>query len=141
MKKLIYSLFCLFVTFATFAQADTTKYNEPSKQIEDSIFVVVDVLAEFPGGKEALFNFFADNINLPSIVVKDSLSGKSIMKFVIEIDGSFSNVAVIRRMEGCPECDAEVVRVMKMMPKWSPSKKNGKLVPSYFTAPFEFSYK
>jgi len=142
MKKLIYCLLCLFVTFATFAQADTTKHNEPSKQIEDSIFVVVDVLAEFSGGREELSNFLSNNINIPAVVKKKSLNGgKNVIKFVIEIDGSVSNVTLVRRMEGCPECDDEAMKAVKMMPKWTPAKKDGKIVRSRFILPIEFWYK
>lgn len=122
------------MAFATFAQADTTKRDE-------DVIVFIDVLAEFPGGRKELLKFLSENIKVPDVVIKDSLDGRSVLQCVIEIDGSVSNIILVRKMKGCPECDAEAVRVVRMMPKWIPAEKYGKPVSSPYTIPIDFSYK
>lgn len=97
--------------------------------------------AEFLGGRKELIKFLSDNINLPPVVAKDSLSSKSIVRFVIDTNGYVSSITVVKPMTGCPECDEEVIRVIKMMPKWHPARKNGKFIPHYFTLPIEFKSK
>lgn len=140
MKKLIYSLLCSLVTFATFAQADTTKRDEvpktPSGIIENSN--IVDVMAEFPGGRKEMVKFLGNKIKVPAVVIKDSLNGQSVIKFAVETDGSISNVTISKSMAGCPECDTEAVRVIKMMPNWTPAELDGKPVRIYFVLPIRF---
>ncbi len=140
MKKLIYSLFCLFVTFATFAQADTTKRDEvpktPSGIIED--FGIPEVMAEFPGGRKEMVKFLSENIKVPTVVIKDSLNGQSVIKFAVEIDGSISDIILARGMKGCSECDAEAIRAVKLMPKWIPAELSGKPKRSYYVLPIRF---
>lgn len=135
MKNLIYAILSLFVSCATFAQADTTRYEYP---LDEHVETVVDAIAEFPGGRAEMFKFISTNIKYPEVAKKNKLSGKSVVKFTIDIDGSISDVKIIRPMETCPECDAEAIRVVKTMPNWTPAKKAGKTVKSYYVLPFQF---
>lgn len=92
---------------------------------------VVDELAKFPGGMEALRQFIADNIDLNMI---DGTSKVS-LKFVVDTDGSISSVIVTRNTEDCKSCEKAAVKVVKGMPKWTPGKVNGEPVRSYYRLP------
>lgn len=103
------------------------------------IETVVDEMAEFPGGRRALVKFLVENIQYPDIARELGLSGKAVLKFVVNTDGTIKTVSVVRGMKDCKECDNEAVRVVRKMPRWAPAKKGGKTVPSYFILPVEFS--
>lgn len=105
----------------------------------DEIETVVDEQAEYPGGRGALIKYLSERIQYPDIARELGLSGKSILQFVVNADGSISNVKVVKGMKDCKECDAEAMRVVKTMPKWTPGKKGGKAVRSYFTLPVQFA--
>lgn len=111
-----------------------TKIDEPKPTIE----TVVDELAEYPGGRKALLKFLGENIQYPDIARELGLSGKAVLKFVVGVDGKISSVSVIRGVKDCKECDNEAIRVIRKMQPWAPAKKNGRVVPSYFTLPVEF---
>lgn len=99
---------------------------------------VVDEPAEFPGGKPGLKKFLEDNLRYPELEASEGIGGKVYLRFVVSSDGEISRVNVIRKIEDCPNCDKEAIRVVKKMPKWKPGKKNGKEVDSYFNLPITF---
>lgn len=96
----------------------------------------VDIPAEFPGGINKARQFIANNIKYPDEAVENGVNGTVQVKFTIELDGSISNITILRKLGY--GCDEEVIRVLKRMPKWSPAQLNGKNVRSYFTMPVSF---
>ena len=102
----------------------------------DSIYQIVDQMPEFPGGTEALLKFVANNVKYPEKAKDEEISGRVFISFVIEKDGSVSNVEVKRGIGG--GCDDEAVRVVKAMPKWKPGKKDGKPVRVSYMLPVNF---
>ena len=96
----------------------------------------VDIPAEFPGGINNARQFLANNIQYPDEAVENGVNGTVQVKFTVELDGSISNIQIVRKLGY--GCDEEVIRVLKRMPKWSPAKLNGKNVRSYFTMPISF---
>jgi protein TonB len=114
--------------------------GEPILYVEDSnlVFQLVDVAAEFPGGREALFKYLATTIQYPPSAVKKKLEGKCYIQFVVEKNGTVSNPKIIRGVTDCPECDAEALRVVSIMPKWKPGEVDGKPVRSNFNLPVMF---
>lgn len=105
---------------------------------KNDIETFVDEEAGFPGGKAKLNKFLGDNLRYPPIAEENGIQGKVTVKFVVSLDGSISDVNVLRGVKGCKECDAEAVRVIKKMPAWVPAKKNGVSVKAYFTMPITF---
>lgn len=105
---------------------------------ENGIYRIVDEVAIFRGGKDALPKFLAQNLNYPQIAIEEGIQGKCFIRFVIDKKGKISNVEVLKGVTNCPECDAEAVRVVSKMPKWKPAKVNGKKVDSYFNLPITF---
>ncbi len=104
---------------------------------EQEIFTVVESMPEFPGGMGALMTYLAKNIKYPPLAKESGIQGKVFINFVVEPDGSISNVKVLRGIGG--GCDEEAVRVVKNMPKWKPGMQRGKPVRVSFNLPVKFT--
>ena len=103
---------------------------------EDTVYQTVEEMPEFPDGIEGLMDYVAQNVKYPESAKENNLQGRVIVKFVIEKDGSVSNVEVGRGWGN--ELDDEAVRVAKAMPKWKPGKQDGKPVRVSFMLPINF---
>ena len=107
------------------------------KEVKDEpIFQVVEEMPEFPGGLAEAMKFLAKNINYPVAAQQAKIEGRVIVQFVVEKDGSVSDVKVMRGVNS--ELDAEAIRVVSMMPKWIPGKQRGKAVAVKYTMPIMF---
>ena len=109
---------------------DTTDIELKSGPVE-----IPDEDAEYPGGFPAMMKFIQNKFRVPAIAIEAGYSGKCYLKFVVEKNGSINSIKVVRGIAGCPECDKEAIRVLKMMPEWKPGKVKGKAVSSYFNLP------
>lgn len=109
---------------------------EPPKHEEeqDKIFEVVEQHPQFPGG--SVNGWLADHIKYPVVAAENGISGRVVVQFVVERDGSVSQVRVVRGVD--PSLDKEAQRVISSMPKWIPGKQNGQAVRSRFTVPVTF---
>lgn len=105
---------------------------------EEEIFTVVEQPAEFPGGMKAMYEWLSENINYPRISRDNNSSGRSIMRFVVNADGSIQNIQVVKS-SGDMYLDKEAERVIGAMPKWNPGKQAGRAVRCWFTLPVRFS--
>lgn len=104
---------------------------------EDVVFVVVEQMPEFPGGQQGLFRFLCENVKYPVIAQESGIQGRVICEFVVNKDGSISDIKVIRS-GGDASLDKEAVRVIKAMPKWKPGMQRGKPVRVKYTVPVHF---
>ena len=104
---------------------------------EAEIFTVVESMPEFPGGQGKLMQYLAKNIEYPQIARESGIQGRVFVTFVVEKDGSVTDVRVLRGIGG--GCDEEAVRVVKSMPKWVPGKQRGKPVRVQFNLPVKFT--
>ena len=102
------------------------------------VYAIVEEMPQFPGDIAGLMAYLKSNIVYPKIASDNNLSGKSFIKFVITATGKVENAVVLKGMPGCPECDQEALRVVKMMPDWKPGKVEGRAVNSYFNLPVSF---
>lgn len=118
--------------------------SEPVKKVIQTIDppeLFVDEPAEFPGGYAEMMKYFGKNMRYPEIALQAGIEGKANMQFVVEKNGSISNVNVQTGVRNCPECDKEATRVIKAMPQWKPGKINGRVVRSYYSMPIAFKIK
>jgi protein TonB len=108
--------------------------------IGDSIegFPNVEVEPQFPGGIADLKRFLASNINYPQRALEEGLMGKCYTQFLVNEDGTITDLVVMRGVPNCPECDAEAIRVIKLMPKWIPGKVDGKTTKMKYSLPVVF---
>lgn len=140
MKNNILLLLVLFLTANSWSQDAPPPPPTPTRAVEDSNYVYqfVDVEAEFPGGREELLKYLASTIQYPKKAAELKLGGKCYIQFVVEKDGTITNPKIIRGVPDFPECDAEALRVVRLMPKWKPGEVGGKVVRSNFTLPVIF---
>ena len=104
---------------------------------EETIYNVVEDQPEFPGGMQALMKYLRDNIKYPSISRQNNSQGRAYINFVVNTDGSITDVEVMKGT-GDVYLDKEAVRVVSGMPKWKPGKQQGKTVRVKYTLPVMF---
>ncbi len=126
-------------------KTDETVYEFSTKDItnikikkvdNDSIYQIVEVMPEFPGGTEKMMDYLSKNIKYPEAAKEKGISGRVFLSFVIEKDGAVSNVKVAKGIG--KECDDEALRVVKAMPKWKPGLQKGKPVRVNYMLPIFF---
>lgn len=130
MNKYIFSLICFFFMMALPMNAQ----SESSTKVYDE----VDEMPSFPGGLNGLMTFLAQNMVYPVTAQENGVQGRVIISFVVETDGSITDVKVARSVD--PSLDREAMRVVKAMPKWMPGKKDGKPVRVKYTVPMVFHF-
>ena len=110
--------------------------NSSNSENNVEIYEIVEEMPSFNGGMDALVKFFEANLKCPQNVDKESSNGEVICNFIINEDGSISDIRVKKKKQLHPLWDAEVVRVISTMPKWNPGKHDGKPVKVEFSLPF-----
>lgn len=108
----------------------------PKPEVSTKVFDVVEEMPSFPGGQGALMSYLASNIEYPVVAQENGVQGRVIVSFVVERDGSISDVRVARSVD--PSLDREAQRVVKSMPRWKPGKQNGSAVRVKYTVPVVF---
>ena len=103
---------------------------------KEKVYQVVEQQPSFPGGREELFKYLAYNVKYPIDAAENKIEGRVLVTFVVEHDGSISNVNVANSVY--PSLDKESIRVVSGMPKWIPGKANGKTVRVKYTIPITF---
>lgn len=106
-------------------------YDKPEKP-----FDVVEQMPEFPGGMPELMKFLQENVKYPEEAMKNGIQGRVLIQFIVEKDGSISEAKVIKKVNEL--LDAEALRVIGEMPKWTPGKQKGQEVRVKFVLPVTF---
>ncbi|GAB3267225.1 TonB family protein [Larkinella harenae] len=119
------------------ANFDDLLRRKPVDDGKGEIFTVVERNPEFPGGMAGLGKFIKDNMQYPEAAKRAQVSGKVFLSFVINTDGSFQDVQVLKGIGF--GADEEAVRVVKSMPRWKPATQNGKLVRVKYNLPIRFA--
>ena len=111
---------------------------EPPKHVveETKIFTVVEQMPMYPGGDAALMGYLRDNIKYPTVAAENGVQGRVVVGFVVERDGSITDVNILRGVD--PSLDREAMRVVKSMPRWNPGKQNGSAVRVKYQVPVSF---
>ncbi len=104
---------------------------------EAEIFTVVESMPKFPGGPAAMMQYLGKNIEYPQMARESGIFGRVFVTFVVETDGSVTDIKVLRGIGG--GCDEEAIRVVTNMPKWIPGKQRGKPVRVQFNLPIKFT--
>jgi len=125
MKK-IALLFCLLL--AAFAEAQT-----------DDIVTIADQMPVFPGGDKAKAEFIRKNLQYPGIEKEYGVQGVAYVTFIVEKDGSITDVKCIRPVKNAPNLNREAVRLVKAMPKWQPGLQRNKPIRVQYILPIRFT--
>jgi protein TonB len=102
----------------------------------DEIFTSVEQQAEFPGGPRAFGAFLQKNLRYPSAAQRANVGGKVYVQFVVNTDGSIEDLQILKSVGF--GCDDEAIRIIKLVPRWTPGKQSGRPVRSRFTQPITF---
>lgn len=108
----------------------------PKHEEENKVFDIVEQQPLFPGGPAALIKYLSENTKYPVVAQENGVQGRVTVQFVVEKDGSISDVHVLRGVD--PSLDKEAVRVVKSMPRWTPGKQNGITVRVNYRVPVLF---
>ncbi|MFY0675439.1 MAG: energy transducer TonB [Bacteroidia bacterium] len=132
MKQALVFLFIMF-PFFSFAQ-------EPQEEPQEEVFQVVEKMPQFPGGQEALVKFLQTNIKYPEEDRKNGKEGKVYLQFIIEKDGSVTEVKPIGKVEewATKAMVDEAMRLINVMPNFEPGTQRGKPVRCKYTLPIVF---
>jgi len=114
---------------------ETVAQPEPKPEPE-KVFEVVEQMPSFPGGDKALMDFLSNNVKYPVVAQENGVQGRVVISFVVEKDGSITDVRVVRSVD--PSLDKEAARVVKSMPRWIPGKQNGAAVRVKYNVPVSF---
>lgn len=106
------------------------------KEEENKVFDVVEQMPSFPGGMAALMAYLQKSIKYPPVAEENGIQGRVVCTFVVERDGSVTDVRVAKSVD--PSLDKEAVRVVSAMPRWIPGKQNGQSVRVKYTLPVTF---
>ena len=113
----------------------TTKATKKTSA-NDKVYEVCEQMPIFPGGDAAMMKYLSENVKYPALAIKAQEQGRVVVSFTVEKDGAISDVKVARSVT--PSLDAEAVRVVKAMPKWTPGKQGGQLVRVRYNVPVSF---
>ncbi|MBK9390791.1 MAG: energy transducer TonB [Bacteroidetes bacterium] len=112
--------------------------NKTKASDEGMVYAEVDTLPVFKGGDQEILNFIMNNTTYPEKAKENNITGRVIVKFIVEKDCTVSGAEVLKGVD--PLLDAEALRVVSSMPKFeTPAKKDGKIVRVYFMVPITFS--
>lgn len=112
-------------------------FDAPEEEVAESIFQIVEVMPSPKGGLSAFYKYLNENLKYPSKAARMGIEGRVFLSFVVETDGSITDVQVMKGIGA--GCDEESVRVMKSAPKWNPGKQRGNAVRVRYSFPFVFT--
>ncbi len=148
-KKSSFSLVWVLIVSINLAQAQVNEKVEEPLSLEimeesptptnsDEVYTMFDLqqFPEFPGGLTAMNEYLATNMKYPKRAVENAVQGTVVLSFIVEKDGSLTNIKVVRDIGS--DCGKEAVRLVEAMPKWSPGYRNGQKARAKFTMPFRF---
>jgi periplasmic protein TonB len=134
MKRTIIVGITLLAIFS--GKAQTAPQDDNAKKTELLTFEKVEIESEFPGGTKGWYSFLSSHLVYPKKAVRKKIEGQVVAKFIVEKDGSLSNIEIV---SGPPELGQAVLDVLNQSPKWTPAVQNGKVVKSYKKQPINFS--
>ena len=121
---------------ALLLMVNTNAMAQSKKIANDKVLEKAEVMPQFPGGDQAMMKFVSENVQYPEEAKEKGISGRVMVGFIVEKDGSISDVKVVKGIGG--GCDEEAVRVVKAMSKWKPGKEKGKPVRVSYMMPIFF---
>lgn len=136
LNGLWWRLLTVMSVLAILLMVNTNAMAQNKKAANDKVLEKAEVMPEFPGGEQAMMKFVAENVQYPQEARDKEISGRVLVSFIVEKDGSIAEVKVVKGIGG--GCDEEAVRVVKAMPKWKPGKDKGKPVRVSYMMPFTF---
>ena len=114
----------------------TAESSAPKKVFTGKVYDIVEQMPSFPGGPAELMKWLSSHVQYPAIAIESCIQGTVIVAFIVEPDGSVSNVEIVRSVD--TDLDQEALRVVRQMPKWKAGKQDGSTVRVKFHLPIKF---
>ena len=130
---------CLLFFFFAFAINGTAQSGNATPGDSVKPYSLKEGMPEYPGGLEAMKKFISGSLKYPKEAEEKKITGTVIVGFVVDKDGSVKDAHIVKGLD--KSCDAEAVRIVKLMPKWKPGTQNGKPVIVPFNLPINFIIK
>jgi protein TonB len=118
-------------------ESDEDVEIEIEEEDDEEFFMVVENMPEFPGGDLGLMKYIQKNVKYPAIAKEYNITGKVYVSFIVDRSGSVTNVKIVRGVD--KNLDAEAMRVVKSLPRYTPGRQRGKAVRVMFTIPINFT--
>ena len=115
--------------------------NQVVEAVVEAPLTIVEQMPTFPGGEAEMMKYIQKNVSYPQMEKEGQIQGTCYVTFVVEKDGSITDVKVLRGVSGGPGCDKEAMRVVKSMPSWKAGKQNGREVRVQFNLPIKFTLR
>ena len=131
--------FLIMALMALFGLTTVSAQKTVVAQKNQQVFDVVEKMPEYPGGQAALFEYLSTNVKYPVDAEKQKIQGRVLVTFVVNTDGSITDIEVVKK--AFPSLDAEAVRVISGMPKWIPGEQKGQKVRVKYTVPLSFNLR
>ena len=128
----------LVVLVSDYPIPDLGSFQQDNRN-SNKTYDVVEEMPQFPGGNSALMEYLARNVKYPVVAEENGIQGRVVCRFIVERDGSITDVRVVRSVD--PSLDREAMRVIKSMPHWIPGKQNGSPVRAEYTLPITFYFQ
>ena len=135
MKHIFRSLFVLLAATIILPAAAQVEPKTTTTHTDD-VYIIVEEMPEFPGGKQALGQYLGAHITYPAAAQRNGLEGLVVLSFVVDQQGNITDIEPVKRLGG--GTDEEAIRVVKSKPRWKPGKQNGRYVKTLFTLPIRF---
>jgi periplasmic protein TonB len=120
----------------TTEEADTLKSERPAYKPPEEIFIIVEEMPEYPGGEDALYDYIYSAIEYPADALENKISGQVIVRFSITKKGDISQATVVKGVD--ESLDAEAIRIVAKMPKWTPGRQAGRPVNVWWVVRIQF---
>lgn len=131
--------FLIMALMACFGLTTVSAQKTVVAKKNQQVFDVVEKMPEYPGGSAALFEYLSTNVKYPVDAEKQKIQGRVLVTFVVNTDGSITDIEVVKK--AFPSLDAEAVRVISGMPKWIPGEQKGQKVRVKYTVPLSFNLR
>lgn len=141
MKNVDCAIILLITAFIGFSSTvySQTKVEGEDTLNKDSVYVVVEQMPVFPGGEIEMHKFINENLKYPVVSEEEAIIGSASVRFIVSKTGEVKDVRTLRHADSA--LAKELVRVIKLMPRWTPGKQNGENVDVYFTLPIHINLK
>ena len=146
MKKILITIPIILFFSVVKAQVNGVKATDTTSKTYDvaittvdgngKVFTSVEHEPEFKGGLQEFYKYLRDSIHYPANAVKNHIEGRVFLSFIVEKDGSLSNIKIVRSVS--EDIDSEAIRVLKDSPVWNPGLQNGKPVRVSYVMPLDF---
>ena len=138
MKKLFFILCVLLLSVGIMAQSSVFYTDVFTIEQGDTIFMTAEIPPQFPGGRAELMRFIIQNFRFPESYTDLSPAGMIVCQFIVEKDGTITQVEVIRGQS--QQLNAQVIKLIESMPKWTPGRQDGRPVRMRYTLPIRIRF-